>query len=126
MQLIEQLSDDELRSAFHDRFVTKTGDVIINTEQAYEHLSWLITNREREKFGIIYLNRLNAIINSEILFTGTLAGATVYPREIIIKILNHNAGAIIIGHNHLTGSIRPSQADKEVTNKPAIPLMSNL
>lgn len=115
MRLIKKLSDDEIRSAFYDRFVTKTGDLIVNTEQAYEHLSWLITNREREKFGIIYLTSLNAIINSEILFTGTLAGATIYPREIIIKILNNNAAAIIIGHNHITGSIRPSQDDKDVT-----------
>ena len=71
----------------------------------------------RENFGPIYLNGKNDIISSEILFSGTLTTAAVYPREIIRKAIEESAGAILVGHNHPSGNRQPSQDDLSITKK---------
>ncbi len=114
---VENLSDEELRQVFYERFQIKTGEVIISSKQAVQHLTGLITNRDREKFAVIYLNGTNALISSEVIFEGSLTIAAVYPREIVKRVINNGAASIIIGHNHPSGSIYPSYWDKEVTRK---------
>ena len=59
-------------------------------------------------------NRHRAIAFEE-LFRGTLDGAEVYPREVLKRCLAHNAAALIVGHNHPSGSSEPSAADRAVT-----------
>ena len=66
---------------------------------------------------MIYLNGKNAVISSEILFSGTLTTAAVYPREIIKRALEENAAAILVGHNHPSGNKNPSQDDLQITKK---------
>lgn len=114
---LNHLSDEDIRSVFFERFQVKPGEVIISSKQAVQHLNGLITNRDREKFAVIYLNGANALINSEVIFEGSLTTAAVYPREIVKRVIDNNAASIIIGHNHPSGSIYPSHWDKEVTRK---------
>ena len=71
----------------------------------------------REQFRIIYLNTRHAVISDEVLFYGTLNGATVNPREVAKAALLHNAAAVIISHNHPSGVAEPSQADISLTVK---------
>lgn len=115
--ITKHLSDDDIRRAFYERFQVNPGEAIVCSTQAVKHLSGLIINRNREKFAVIYLNGANALINSEIIFEGSLTTAAVYPRELIKKIIDKSAAAIIIGHNHPSGSIYPSPGDMEVTRK---------
>ena len=70
-----------------------------------------------EVFSCIYLDNRNRIIQYEELFYGTLAGASVYPREVVKKALSQNAAAIIFAHNHPSGIAEPSQADKQITEQ---------
>jgi len=70
-----------------------------------------------EVFACIYLDNRNRIIQYDELFQGTLAGASVYPREVVKKALSHNAAAIIFAHNHPSGIAEPSQADKQITEQ---------
>ncbi|MEK7432999.1 MAG: DNA repair protein RadC [Cyanobacteriota bacterium] len=74
-------------------------------------------DKSREFFMILCLNSLNQIIHKEILFIGTLDQAQVYPREIIKIALLKNASAIIIIHNHPSGSSKPSNDDIRLTDK---------
>ena len=66
---------------------------------------------------MIYLNGRNDVISSEIIFSGTLTTAAVYPREIIRKAIEESAGAILVGHNHPSGNRQPSQDDLSITKK---------
>ncbi|WP_279637758.1 JAB domain-containing protein, partial [Pseudomonas aeruginosa] len=50
------------------------------------------------------------------LFRGTLDGASVYPREVLKTVLEHNAAGVILVHNHPSGDPTPSQADHRLTN----------
>ncbi|MEE9400299.1 MAG: JAB domain-containing protein [Dehalococcoidales bacterium] len=115
--ITKHLSDDDIRWAFYERFQVNPGEVIVSSKQAVQHLSGLIINRDREKFAVIYLNGANALINSEVIFEGSLTIAAVYPREIVKGVIDNGAASIIIGHNHPSGSIYPSPSDKEVTRK---------
>jgi DNA repair protein RadC len=66
---------------------------------------------------VIYLDNRHRIIEYEELFTGTLNGASVHPREVVKNVLFHNAAAVIIAHNHPSGIAEPSQSDMLITKK---------
>jgi DNA repair protein RadC len=56
------------------------------------------------------------LIASEELFRGTLTQTSVYPREVVKRALQHNAGAVILAHNHPSGLAEPSRADEVLTS----------
>jgi len=49
------------------------------------------------------------------LFRGTINGASVHPREVVKRALEHNASAVILAHNHPSGVAEPSVADRQIT-----------
>ncbi len=55
------------------------------------------------------------MITIEELFRGTLTQTSVYPREVVKRALYHNAGAVILAHNHPSGVAEPSHADETLT-----------
>ena len=57
------------------------------------------------------------MIKFEELFTGTIDGASVHPREVVKRALHHNAAALIFAHNHPSGVAEPSQADRNITER---------
>ena len=57
------------------------------------------------------------MIAFEELFTGTIDGASVYPREVVKQTLRYNAAAVIFAHNHPSGVAEPSQADRHITRR---------
>jgi DNA repair protein RadC len=54
----------------------------------------------------LWLDAQNRLIASEELFRGTLTQTSVYPREVVKRALEHNAGAVILAHNHPFGPCR--------------------
>lgn len=70
-----------------------------------------------EVFCCLFLDTRHRVIRYEELFRGTIDGATVYPREVVKRALQHNASAIIVGHNHPSGVSEPSEADRRITLK---------
>ena len=70
---------------------------------------------EHEVFAVMFLTSQHQLLNFEILFTGTLAQTSVYPREVVKKALYHNAGAVVLAHNHPSGVAEPSRADEYLT-----------
>ncbi|MFZ5760712.1 MAG: RadC family protein [Thermodesulfobacteriota bacterium] len=80
-----------------------------------DYLIHSMRDLKKEVLLAIFLDASYAIIASDILFEGTLAVNSVYPREFIKAILAHHAAAVIIAHNHPSGSLQPSAADKKLT-----------
>jgi len=70
---------------------------------------------DKERFGIICLDKRNQVIADEIQQTGTVDHTPVYPREVIKRALELSATALILVHNHPSGDPTPSQADIHMT-----------
>lgn len=80
-----------------------------------KYLQLMIGNKPYESFAILFLDVKNRLIRAEELFRGTLNHASVYPREVVKTALQHNAAAIILAHNHPSGTCEPSSADISLT-----------
>lgn len=80
-----------------------------------DYLRLLLGDLDREAFACLFLNSQNQLIEAEILFYGTLTQTAVYPREVVRRALQLNAGAVIFAHNHPSGLPEPSQADMHLT-----------
>lgn len=100
-----------------DRHLHEPGVAFTSTRAARE---WLILNMaglEREEFRVLYLNNQNQLIAGETLFTGTINRTEVHPREVIKRALYHNAAAVVLAHNHPSGEVTPSKADRLITER---------
>jgi DNA repair protein RadC len=86
-----------------------------SSKEVAEYLIHSMRGLKREVFTVIYLDSSHAIIDSEIIAEGTLNVNTVYPREIIKRALEFHAAALIIAHNHPSGSLQPSTQDIKLT-----------
>ena len=69
-----------------------------------------------EKFAVLHLDTQNRAIAFDIMFTGTISQTSVYPREVVCAALAHRSSAVILAHNHPSGNVMPSAADKSLTN----------
>lgn len=90
---------------------------ISSSRDAFEILQPIIGELEHEEFWILYLNNANKILHRSQLSKGGLTGTLVDVRIVMKKALELGAVAIILSHNHPSGTLKPSQADKEVTQK---------
>ncbi|WP_371824090.1 RadC family protein [Hahella sp. HN01] len=102
-------------NAIIDRKV-KLGDAIIDTIQAMNLLRPRIALLEHEVFMVVFLDSQHKVIAIEEMFRGSIASASVYPREVAKAVLMHNAVAVIFAHNHPSGQTDPSLADKDITH----------
>ena len=75
---------------------------------------WL-RERPRECFVVLFLDSQNRLICAEEMFQGTVAQTTVYPREIARRAIETRACALIVAHNHPSGTPTPSAADQQLT-----------
>ena len=91
------------------------GDALDSPDAVRAYLRLLLHGKEYEVFCCVFLDAQNRVIAVEELFRGTLTQTSVYPREIIKRALFHNAGALILAHNHPSGVAEPSQADRQLT-----------
>jgi len=80
-----------------------------------EYLQLQLGQRPHEVFAVMFLDSQNRLIALEEMFRGTLTQASVYPREIVLRALQHHAAAVVLAHNHPSGLAEPSRADIELT-----------
>lgn len=92
-------------------------DSLTDAETSKNYFQAKMRDYPHEVFSCLFLDNRNRIIQYDELFQGTLAGASVYPREVVKKALSHNAAAVIFAHNHPSGVAEPSQADKQITEQ---------
>ena len=77
----------------------------------------MIGNEPKEVFLVVYLDSRHRVIRHERVFTGTLNTCAVYPREVVRGALLSGAGAVILAHNHPSGDLQASRADRDMTEK---------
>ena len=91
------------------------GEALADPGAAGRYFAQRLRGHPSEVFAALFLDTRHRALAFEELFRGTVDGAEVHPREVVRRALAHNAAAIIVGHNHPSGSAEPSAADRAVT-----------
>lgn len=86
-------------------------------QETRQFLTLQLAPEEREIFAVIFLDSQHRALSYEPMFQGTLDSASVHPREVVKRCLQLNAGAVILAHNHPSGSPEPSSADRHITER---------
>jgi DNA repair protein RadC len=92
-------------------------DKIKTSRDAYEIFRSIIGDRPYEEFWIILLNRANKVLKKCNISEGGISGTVVDPKKIFKISLDNHASSIILGHNHPSGVVTPSEADCKITKK---------
>lgn len=90
---------------------------IQSSHDVFELLYPLIGELPHEEFWIVYLNNSNKVIHKSQLSKGGITGTLVDVRLVLKQALELGAVGIILAHNHPSGTLRPSAADKQITLK---------
>lgn len=85
-------------------------------EQAHQHLMSM-AHLQKEQLRGLYLNSRYQLIHEEIISMGSLTANIVHPREVFKPALEHGAVAVIIAHNHPSGSLQPTSDDLAATSQ---------
>ncbi|AVQ09218.1 TPA: DNA repair protein RadC [Xanthomonas vasicola pv. zeae] len=93
------------------------GEALSDPPSVGRYFSQRLRARAYEVFAVLFLDNRHRAIAFEELFTGTIDGADIHPREVVRRALLHNAAAVIVGHNHPSGNPEPSEADRAVTKR---------
>lgn len=93
------------------------GDGLLDPSTTRQFLKSKLRGYDREVFACLFLDNQHRVISYEELFFGTIDGASVHPREVVKRVLHHNAAAVIFAHNHPSGVAEPSQADQRITQR---------
>ena len=80
-----------------------------------DYVQLQLGQRPHEVFAALFLDSQHRLIALEELFRGTLSQTSVYPREVALRALHHQAAAVVLAHNHPSGSVQPSRADEVLT-----------
>jgi DNA repair protein RadC len=86
-----------------------------SSKKMFDLLRTKISDYDHELFSVIYLSRANKVISFEILSKGGITGVVVDPRLIFKRAFELGAVALVLAHNHPSGSIMPSKADEALT-----------
>lgn len=86
-----------------------------SSKEVREYLLHSMRGLKKEVLTVIFLDSSHAVIDSEVVAKGSLNVNTVYPREIIKRALEYHAAALILAHNHPSGSLKPSTQDIKLT-----------
>ncbi|MBT8204081.1 MAG: DNA repair protein RadC [Eudoraea sp.] len=90
---------------------------ISDSSCAYHALAPKLAHLEHEEFRILYLNNANKVIQQTLISRGGITGTLVDVRLVLRKALELGAVGLILAHNHPSGNLVPSEADKEITRK---------
>jgi DNA repair protein RadC len=93
------------------------GGALESSRDTRDYLSARLRDLDREVFCALFLDNRHRVLAFDELFTGTLNGTAVYPREVVRRALHHNAAAVIFAHNHPSGVAEPSRADETLTQR---------
>lgn len=90
---------------------------ITSSTDVFELMQPVIGELQHEEFWIIYLNNSNKIIKKDQLSKGGITGTLVDVRLVLKNALEVGATSLILAHNHPSGTLNPSEADKHITQK---------
>jgi len=127
MNIIESEFWDALKSGKFASMVKESsnGQSLSSPQEVFNVMKPLYSQADDvEVLYCLFLNSKNKILSVERMFTGSISGSAVYPREIIKKALLLKSVAVIMVHNHPSGDSEPSQEDQNITKKVMIALSS--
>lgn len=113
LQGVQQAMVLALRETVYER------PLLSNTAALRDYLRVSLAHEEREMVRLLFLDARNALILDEVHSQGSVSHAPVYPREIVRRLIETNATALIIVHNHPSGDPKPSAEDVEMTRRMA-------
>ena len=90
---------------------------INDSRVAAEIFKSIMVDLPYEEFWMIMLNKANVVIKKVRISEGGVSGTVVDPKKIFKIALDHHTSSIILGHNHPSGNIQPSEADTKITKK---------
>ena len=90
---------------------------ITSSVSVFELLQPVIGELPHEEFWIVYVNNSNKVIQKNQLSKGGITGTLVDVRLVLKNALEIGATGIILAHNHPSGTLKPSEADKQLTKK---------
>ncbi len=93
----------------------KEREVFSNPDAVKHYLQLHLSQRGHEVFAVLFLDTQHRLLALEELFRGTLTQTSVYPREVVLRALHLQAAAVVLAHNHPSGTVQPSRADEALT-----------
>jgi len=90
---------------------------ISSSASVFELMQPIIGELPHEEFWIIYTNNSNKVIQKQLLSKGGITGTLVDVRLVLKNALELSATGLILAHNHPSGALNPSEADKQITQK---------
>ena len=93
------------------------GSVLDSPCATRDYLRMHMKKYEHEVFACLFLDNRHRVISFDEMFNGTIDSASVHPREVVKRALQHNAAAVILAHNHPSGTAEPSQSDQLLTQR---------
>lgn len=90
---------------------------VTSSSDAYYAIRPYLMDLSHEQFWVLLLNRANEVIRPFQVSIGGVAGTVADPKIIFKSAIEYLASAIILVHNHPSGNLTPSQADKDLTKK---------
>lgn len=109
LQAVIEMARRALAESLHAR------DLLDSPGAVRDWLRLRLATLPHEVFMVLLLDAQNRLLHAEELFRGTLTQTSVYPREVVKLALAHNAAAVILAHNHPSGTREPSHADEALT-----------
>ena len=91
--------------------------VLESPQAVRDYLKAHLRHQPHEQFAALFLDTKHRVLSFEVLFEGTVDGASVYPRQVLKRALAHNAAALIITPNHPSGMSEPSHDDRVLTQR---------
>ncbi|POA22670.1 JAB domain-containing protein [Pseudomonas sp. FW300-N1A1] len=93
----------------------RRASVLKNPIEVRNYLKAMLRHEPHEVFGCLFLDSKHRVLAFETLFRGSIDTTSVHPRQVVKRALAHNAAAVILCHNHPSGHVEPSQADRVLT-----------
>jgi len=112
--------DEIIEMADHlliERLTRPSDKCFQNPDDVKTYLKLHLAHYKSEVFAVLFLNNRHHMLSFDEMFQGTIDGASVHPREVVRRALEHNAAAVILAHNHPSGVAEPSQADRRITDR---------
>lgn len=95
----------------------KQGPILSTHSAIRRYVRLRLRDNKREIFMCIFLDARDRVIGTEDLFVGSLSGAHVYLREVLLACLRHHAVSVVLVHNHPSGKPEPGSSDERVTRR---------
>ena len=89
--------------------------VFADPQSVKQYLQLHLAHKPHEVFAVLFLDAQNRLLQLDEMFQGTLTQTSVYPREVVLRALQYRAAAVVLAHNHPSGTVQPSRADEALT-----------